>query len=409
MKILILGGDGYLGWPAAMYFSNRGNEVAIIDNFVKRQWEQECGVSPLFPVMSLKERIKVWYELTRRRFEFYIGDLTNFDFVRSSLRSFKPNAIIHFGEQPSAPFSMMDQHRAVLTQTNNVVGSLNVLFAMRDCTPEAHLVKLGTMGEYGIPNIDIEEGFIEINHKGRKDILPFPKQAGSFYHLSKVHDSHNMMFACKIWNLLGTELNQGIVYGVETEESRLDERLATSFHYDAIFGTVLNRFCVEAVLEKPLTIYGQGKQKRSFLNIVDTLQCIELAILHPPDKGEVRVFNQFTEVFSICELADLIVKEATRLGFKVAVKHLCNPRVEQEEHYYNPKCIKLLDLGLKPLRLSNTLIDSLLIKIQKYKHRIKSDVLLPQVSWTHSKYQTSRRGVSQIFFSLSRVSKFLNP
>ena len=277
---------------------------------------------------------------------------------------------------------MMDHNRAVFTQVNNISGTINILWALRQHAPHCHIVKLGTMGEYGTPNIDIEEGFIEITHNGRRDILPFPKQAGSFYHLSKVHDSHNIMFACKVWSLRSTDLNQGVVYGIETEETRLHEGLATSFHYDEVFGTALNRFCVQAVCSIPLTLYGQGGQKRGFINIRDTLRCVELAIQNPPAQGEYRVFNQFTEVFSISELADLVERQGNRLGLNVRVQHLPNPRVEAEEHYYNPKHTRLLDLGLVPHLFSDELIDSMLHAIVAHRHRIKNEIILPRVRWS---------------------------
>src|SRR5207302_9459050 len=189
--------------------------------------------------------------------------------------------------------------RAVQTQRNNVLGTLNVLHALTKYVPEAQLVKLGTMGEYGTPNIDIEEGWLDVELNGRSDRLPFPKMPGSFYHLSKVHDSHNIHFACRVWGLAATDLNQGVVYGIATDETELHPELRTSFHYDAVFGTALNRFCAQAVAGVPLTVYGAGGQKRGFLNIRDTLECVRLAAENPAERGEVRVFNQFTEVFSV--------------------------------------------------------------------------------------------------------------
>ena len=280
---------------------------------------------------------------------------------------------------------MMDQQRCVSTQVNNITGTLNVLWAMRDSAPEAHLVKLGTMGEYGTPNIDIEEGFIEIEYKGRKDVLPFPKQPGSFYHLSKVHDSHNITFACKVWKLRSTDLHQGVVYGIATDETELDERLATSFHYDEIFGTALNRFCVQAIAGVPLTVYGKGGQTRGFLNIRDTLRCVELAVLHAPRQGEYRVFNQFTEMFNVLELAETIQRQARQLGIPASIDHLPNPRIEAEQHYYNPRHQKLLNLGLQPHLLSDVLVDSMLCTIRDHADRIRQDVILPQVQWNGSR------------------------
>ncbi len=381
MRILILGGDGYLGWPTAMYLSRHGHAVAVMDNFAKRRWEMELNVEPLFPIRTLHDRAKAWEEVSGEKIEVFVGDLRNYGVVEGVLDKFKPDAIVHYGEQPSAPYSMIDHNRAVFTQVNNVTGTLNVLWAMKKVVPECRLVKLGTMGEYGTPNIDIEEGFIEIEHKGRKDMLPFPCQPGSFYHLSKVHDSHNVRFACRVWGLAATDLHQGVVYGVETDETKLDERLATSFHYDEVFGTALNRFCVQAVAGIPLTVYGKGGQMRGFLNIRDTLRCVELAIVNPAKSGECRVFNQFTETFNISQLAELVVEQAHKLGITATIAPLENPRVELEEHYYNPVHKKLTALGLEPHLLSETLIESVIHRVKECESRIKRDVIMPRVKW----------------------------
>ncbi|HEY6291089.1 MAG TPA: NAD-dependent epimerase/dehydratase family protein [Terriglobia bacterium] len=381
MRILILGGDGYLGWPTAMYLSARGHDVGVVDNFAKRRWEVELNVEPLIPIHTLHDRVAAWLKVTGRRVELFVGDLRNYGAVREAVDSFRPEAVVHYGEQPSAPYSMMDHNRAVFSQTNNIVGTLNLLWVLRETAPDCHLVKLGTMGEYGTPNIDIEEGFIEIEHKGRRDVLPFPKQPGSFYHLSKVHDSHNILFACRVWKLRSTDLNQGVVYGIETDETRLDPRLATSFHYDEVFGTALNRFCVQAVAGIPLTVYGRGGQTRGFLNLRDTLRCVELSILNPPLAGEFRVFNQFTETFTVLELAELVQNQAARLGMEARVAHLENPRLEAEAHYYNPRHQKLLDLGLEPHLLSDVLIDSMLARIREHAGRVKPNIIQPRVRW----------------------------
>jgi UDP-sulfoquinovose synthase len=385
MKILILGGDGYLGWPTAMYLSARGHDVAVMDNFVKRHWEMNLNVSPLIPIQSMQDRITAWRDVTGSQIKFFPGDLRDAETVNNAFKTFRPDAVVHYGEQPSAPYSMMDQTRCVETQMNNVVGNLNVLWAMHQFVPDCHLVKLGTLGEYGTPNIDIEEGYIEIEHKGRKDILPFPKTPNSFYHLSKVHDSHNIQFACRIWKLRATDLNQGVVYGIETAETALDPRLATSFHYDEVFGTALNRFCVQAVAGVPLTVYGEGGQSRGCLNIRDTLRCVELSILNPAAPGEFRVFNQFTEKFNILQLAELVQQQARALGLPVEVQHLPNPRIEAEQHYYNPIAQKLLGLGLQPRLLSEELIDTMLSAIQQYKDRIRQETILPRIQWSHGR------------------------
>jgi UDP-sulfoquinovose synthase len=381
MRVIVTGGDGYLGWPQAMYLSKRGYEVCVVDNFCRRLWDLECGTESLIPIRSLQDRVVAWRETTGKTIQTAVGDLTDYPFISGVVRDFKPHAIVHYGEQRSAPFSMIDRRHSVLTQVNNLVGTLNAVYAIREHVPECHLVKLGTMGEYGTPNIDIEEGFIEITHNGRSDTLPYPKQPGSFYHLSKVHDSHNIQFACKIWGLRATDLNQGVVYGVESDETMLDERLATRFDYDGIWGTVLNRFCIEAAIGHPLTVHGKGGQTRGYLNIRDTMRCIEIAIEKPAQPGEYRVFNQFTEQFSVEQLADLIQAAAKHKGRTVEIQHIADPRVEAEVHYYNARHTKLIDLGLKPRLLSEVLIDSIFDKVEHYKHRVKQDRIDALVKW----------------------------
>jgi UDP-sulfoquinovose synthase len=388
MRICVLGGDGYCGWATALYLSKRGHQVAIIDNFLRRQWDHEVGAQTLTPIRPLAERLRVWRELTGRTIEFFCGDVTDYDFLFSTIDAFRPDAMVHFAEQRAAPYSMIDRKHAVFTQVNNVVGTLNVLFAIQELVPDCHLVKLGTMGEYGTPNIDIEEGYIRIQHNGRTDVLPFPKQPGSFYHLSKVHDSHNMMFACKIWGLRATDLNQGVVYGTVTDEVSLDEALINRFDYDSIFGTVLNRFCVQAASGHPLTVYGKGGQTRGFLDIRDTVRCIEIACLNPAAPGECRVYNQFTEQFSVLDLAQMVKTAAGEMGLPVTIDHMPTPRVEAEEHYYNAKHSKLIDLGLRPHYLSDSLIDSLMNIAMKYQDRIDMSVFHPQVEWRNSRNQS---------------------
>src|SRR5579864_1920888 len=381
MRIAVLGGDGYCGWATALYLSKRGHQVAIVDNFVRRQWDFDLGVQTLTPIRSLHERLKVWKDLTGKTIETFVGDMTDYGFLSAHIRDFEPDTVIHFAEQRSAPYSMIDREHATFTQVNNLVGTLNLLFALRELRSDCHLVKLGTMGEYGTPNIDIEEGYIRIEHNGRTDSLPYPKQPGSFYHLSKVHDSHNIMFCCKAWGLRATDLNQGVVYGTMTDETALDEALINRFDYDEIFGTALNRFCAEAAVGHPLTVYGKGGQTRGFLDIRDTIRCIELACLQPAVPGECRVFNQFTEQFSVLEIAKMVQAAARKLGLTIEVNHLPDPRVEAEEHYYNAKHSKLIDLGLKPHLLSSALLDSLLNIALKYKDRIDPSLMLPRVNW----------------------------
>ena len=381
MRIVVLGGDGYCGWATALYLSSKGHQVSIADNFVRRQWDHELGVQTLTPIRPLAERLGAWRELTGKTIELFVGDVTDYDFLSSTIQTCEPEAVIHFAEQRAAPYSMIDRKHAVFTQVNNVVGTLNLLFALREFQPDCHLVKLGTMGEYGTPNIDIEEGYITIEHNGRKDTLPFPKQPGSFYHLSKVHDSANIMFACKIWGLRATDLNQGVVYGTVTDQTAMHEALVNRFDYDEVFGTVLNRFCVQAAVGYPLTVYGKGGQTRGLLDIRDTVRCVELACLTPARPGECRVFNQFTEQFSVMEMARLVKAAGKKLGLKVEIDHLPAPRVEAEEHYYNARHSKLIDLGLQPHLLSESLLDSLMNIAVEYRDRIDESLFAPQVNW----------------------------
>jgi UDP-sulfoquinovose synthase len=390
MKICVLGGDGYCGWATALYLSRQGHEVAIVDNFLRRQWDFELGAPTLTPIQPLHERLRVWEELTGKSIELFVGDVTDYSFLSSVFAEFQPAAVIHFAEQRAAPYSMIDRDHAVFTQVNNVVGTLNVLFAIREFQPDCHLIKLGTMGEYGTPNIDIEEGYIRIEHNGRTDVLPFPKQPGSFYHLSKVHDSHNIMFACKIWGLRATDLNQGVVYGTVTDETALDEALINRLDYDDVFGTVLNRFCVQAATGHPLTVYGKGGQTRGFLNIRDTVRCIELACLNPSAPGECRVFNQFTEQFSVLDLALMVQAAGQKMGLEVEIDHLPSPRVEAEQHYYHAKHSKLIDLGLRPHYLNESLLDSLLNITVRYRDRVDISLFLPQVNWKNARNRRSR-------------------
>jgi UDP-sulfoquinovose synthase len=378
MRILVLGGDGYLGWPTAMYLSGRNHEVAILDNAVRRQYDHELGSGSLVPIETLQTRVKAWHEVTGRSIKAYHGDLMDADFTYQTIREFEPDAIVHFAEQRAAPYSMIDRKHAVYTQTNNVVGTLNVMFAIGEINRDIHLVKLGTMGEYGTPNIDIEEGWLEVTHKGRKDRMLYPKRPGSFYHLSKVHDSHNLEFGCRIWGLRVTDLNQGIVYGQMTTESALDDRLATRFDYDAVFGTVLNRFTIQAVLDRPLLVYGGGTQTRAVIDIRDTVECIRLACESPADSGEFRVFNQATESFSLTEMAKLV---ADTYPGNVRTEHIDNPRVEVENHHYSFVHTALESLGLKPHLLSDTLLTSMFGIVERYRDRVDVDALEPTVNW----------------------------
>jgi UDP-sulfoquinovose synthase len=381
MRIVIAGGDGFCGWPTALYLSKKGHEVTIIDNLIRRKWDDELHSNSLTPIASLKDRIASWRELTGREIKLYVGDLNHYDFLSTVLEQTRPEAFVHFAEQRSAPYSMIDREHAVFTQVNNVVGTLNVIYGIKEIVPDCHLIKLGTMGEYGTPNIDIEEGYIKIVHNGREDVLPYPKQPGSMYHLSKVHDSHNLMFACRVWGMRATDLNQGVVYGLHTDETLMDPALVNRLDYDGVFGTALNRFLIQAAIGHDLTVYGEGGQTRGFLNIRDTIRCIEIAALHPADLGEFRVFNQFTEEFSVMDLAEKVRNVAQQEGLNVRIAHLDNPRVEKEKHYYNARNTKLKELGLEPHLLTDEVLRGILHTASQHKDRILPQNVLPQVTW----------------------------
>jgi UDP-sulfoquinovose synthase len=378
VRILILGGDGYLGWPTAIHLSAAGHQVGVADNFVRRTYDEELGVNSLVPIESLDARVKTWASFTGKKIDVFVGDLTDGEFVHSMVADFAPDTIVHYAEQRSAPYSMIDQQHAVYTQTNNVIGTLNVLYAIAEIDRDIHLVKLGTMGEYGTPNIDIEEGWLTVTHKGRTDTMLYPKRPGSFYHLSKVHDSHNIEFACRVWGLRATDLNQGVVYGQRTDETALHPGLATRFDYDHVFGTVVTRMVIQAVLGHPLTVYGSGGQTRGLINLVDTVECIRLSCEHPADAGEFRVFNQFTEQLSISEIADTV---ARAYPGECHIESVENPRVEAEEHHYRAAHTGLLDLGLVPHLLTETLIDSMFAVVERYHEAVNLDAIRPTVRW----------------------------
>ncbi|MGH7776528.1 MAG: NAD-dependent epimerase/dehydratase family protein [Candidatus Dormibacterales bacterium] len=380
--VVVLGADGYLGWPTSLHLSAQGHDVVAVDSLVRRRWDRQGGTASLVPVRSMPTRVRRWRQLSGREIEWRRLDLLDAGGLAALLAETRPDAIVHFAEQRSAPFSMVDRYHAVMTQHNNVVGTLNLLFAMRDHAPACHLIKLGTMGEYGTPNIAIEEGFITITHEGRTDRLPFPKTPGSYYHLSKVHDSHNIQFACRIWGLRSTDLNQGVVYGSATDETGDDPVLATRFDYDAVWGTVLNRFCCQAALGIPLTVYGEGGQTRGLLDIRDTVACIRLTLDNPPPAGEYRVFNQFTEQFSVLQLAQRVKAARADHGMETEIAHVRNPRVEQEQHFYEAKHQALLDLGLEPHRLGETLIESVIGMVERHRGAIRPELLEPPyVDW----------------------------
>jgi len=381
MRVLILGGDGYLGWPTAVQLSARGYDVTIVDNYLRRNLMRNEDVAPLNAYPNLHERVSVWKENTGKEISCHIGDLNEWDFVSDLFRRVQPEAIIHYAEQPSAPYSMLRREASTLTLMNNLGVTANVIFAVNQYCPDTHIIKLGTMGEYGTPNIDIEEGWLNIEHNGRKDRTLFPRQAGSLYHTTKIMDTDLLWFYVRMWGLRVTDLMQGPVYGVYTDETEQDERLLTLFSYDELFGTVLNRFIVQAVAGYPLTVYGKGGQTRGYLNIKDTLNCVRLSLESPADQGELRIFNQFTETFSVNTLASRVQNVGDKIDIDVEINHIENPRKELEEHYYNPKHTGLLELGLQPNCLTDEELEKMMRFVQSHKQYIDQHKIFRGTKW----------------------------
>ena len=394
MNVLILGGDGYLGWPTAMYFSNRGYDVTVVDNYFRRNACAELDAGMLYPVPTLIDRAKIWHQLTGKEIKVVIGDLSDSEVMRSLFtgsvtyswalnKKFSgiPDTIIHYAEQPSAPYSMMNYKYANITIKNNLLVTNNLMFALKDFSRDTHVIHIGTMGEYGTPNIDIEEGWIEVEHKGRTDKFLFPRQASSLYHTTKIMDTDLMWFAVRMWDLRITDLMQGPVYGIETEDSAIDKRLRPLFNYDEIFGTIINRFIVQAVIDYPLTVYGRGGQTRGYLNINDTLQCVHVSEKTRARKGELRIFNQIMETFSANELAEKVQRVGKTFGYDVKVNHIENPRKEAEEHYYNPTYQGLLEIGVTPHYLTDEVLGNMLRTAEENKNNIRKDVIFKGISW----------------------------
>jgi UDP-sulfoquinovose synthase len=394
MRILILGGDGYLGWPTAMYFSQRGHQVTVVDNYFRRNACTELDVGMLYEVPTLVERAKIWHAATGCEIKVVIDDLTDPEVMRSvfdgrveyswavnKVFTGIPETVIHYAEQPSAPYSLINYKYANITIRNNLLVTNNLMFALRDFNRETHVVHIGTMGEYGTPNIDIEEGWLEIEHNGRRDRFLFPRQASSLYHTTKIMDTDLMWFSVRMWGLRVTDLMQGPVYGIETEESRVDERLKTLFNYDEIFGTVVNRFVTQAVAGYPLTVYGKGGQTRGYLNIKDTLQCVDRSVQKPAAAGELRIFNQIMETFSVLELAEMTQKVGRKLGFDVEIKSIENPRKEAEEHYYNPTYQGLQDIGVEPHYLTENVMERMFRMVENFRDNIRKGVIFRGIRW----------------------------
>lgn len=387
MRVFIAGIDGYLGWPLAIYLTAHGHEVAGADLMLRRKWVKEVGGASAQPLATRQVRRQAFKEKFGKELDFRIGDLTDYAFVKGFFEEFRPQAVVHLGQMPSAPYSMMDQAHCIWTQQNNVINNLNVLWAIKEAAPQAHLIKLGTMGEYGTPNLDIPEGFFEIEFRGRRDRLPFPRQAGSWYHQSKVHDSNNTHFASKMWGLRATDIMQGVVFGTRIEEMGDDARLRSRLDFDQCFGTAVNRFCCQAVIGHPLTLFGLGRQKRGFLPLKDSMVCLRLAVENPPKPGEFRVFNQFENAYTVAELAEMVKTVGKEIGLDVEIRHYDNPRQELEEHYYHPDRQHLIDLGYRPTRDIKSVMRQIMLDLMDNKERIEAhrEALVPDIRWDSSR------------------------
>lgn len=394
MRVLITGVDGYLGWTLAIHLAARGHEVAGIDNYARRLWVGQMGSQSAIPIAPMAERLSAYRRQLGQNLRFYRGDLTDWSFVQNAYRSFRPETVVYLGEMPSAPYSMIDVHTAVYTQTNNIMGTLVSLHAMREAAPDAHLVKLGTMGEYGTPGVDIPEGWFDLDYRGRKERMLFPRRAGSWYHQSKVHDSHNVEMACRLWGLRSTDVMQGVVYGTRVPEMGDDPALRTRFDFDQAFGTAINRFCAQAVIGLPLTPYGKGRQRRGFLPLCDSMQCLTLAIENPAAQGEYRVFNQFEDVYDVTALAERVERVGNEFGLDVKIHAMENPRAEAEQHYYNPDHQHLLDLGYQPTRDMDEELRQIFRDLIPHRNRIEErrEAQFPDIRWDGSRRRSGYLG-----------------
>ncbi len=381
MRILILGGDGYLGWPTAMHFAAKGHDVCVMDNYLRRTLALQTQSEALMPNPDLPKRAEIFEAASGKKIKVVVGDVTNYHLLARVFQEFGPESVVHYAEQPAAPYGMVNYDEARLTLNNNLNATFNTIWAVMQHAPDCQIVKLGTMGEYGTPNIDIEEGWIEVEHKGRKQKFLYPRQAGSLYHTTKVLDTDLLWFYVRTFGIRVTDLMQGPVYGLSTPETDLDERLLPNFHYDDIFGTVVNRFLVQAVAGAPLTVFGRGGQTRGYLNLIDTLQCVDLAVTRPADKGQLRILNQFVETFSVNQLAEIVKRVGDGMGLNVQIAHIDNPRKELEEHYYNPAHSGLLELGLQPHLLTDEVVAGMLARVLKYKDLIDTAKIMPRVRW----------------------------
>lgn len=384
MKVLILGIDGYLGWPLAQHLASLGHEVGGIDNGTRRRLVASVGGGSATPIYSMDQRTEAFKEKYGALLWYKLGDMRNYDALLLILEEFQPDGIVDLAEIPSAPWSMASHYNAVACFNNNVVGTLNLIFAMKEACPEANLVKLGTLGEYGSPSFDIAEGYFEVEYHGRKGTVQFPKDGPSFYHQTKITDTQNIIFACKTWGLRGINIAQGPVFGLRIADEPFSESLLTRFDTDAVFGTCINRFMAQAVIGEPLTPYGTTNQQRAWLPLRESMECLTLALENPPEPGVFDVFNQFNQVIGVYTLAEMVQEAGIEIGLDPQIKRLENPRGEKPQAWYNPLNDKLRRLGYQPTGIEGLkrVMRETMTDLIPFKDRIKREALIPDIWWT---------------------------
>jgi len=380
MKVMILGADGYLGWPTSVDLSMRNHELLLVDNYTKRELIKKYKKSPLIEQETINNKINL-LKTKNKNIGFKNIDCADFKKFSQLFKNFKPDAVIHYAELPSAPYSMLGHQEGWKTLQNNLQSTFNLIWCIKTFKRDCHVIKLGTMGEYGTPNIDIEEGWLNVTHKNRKQKFIYPRQASSLYHTSKIMDTDLLWFYVRMYNLRVTDLMQGPVYGIKYKNNIQNEKFFPIFTYDDIFGTVLNRFIVQAIANMPLTIYGSGNQIRGYINLIDTIKCINIALKNPAKSGNLEIYNQFTEQFSVNELALKVKQALKKIDINVKIKKIKNPRIESEKHYYKAQNKKMKKLGLKPALLTDDVIIDIAMFIQKYKNKINKKIILPQTNW----------------------------
>jgi UDP-sulfoquinovose synthase len=381
---VIFGGDGYIGWPLAIHLGvQRDDRIIIVDNLCTRKLVRSVKSDTLVPIRSMKDRLSAYTKETgKRNITFVEADARDPKSVDRIIEKYRPENIVHLAQQRSAPFSMVDQEHVLYTELNNIATNLNILFSMVRHVPDAHLLKMGSMGEYGTPGIEITEGDIEIERKGKTASVMFPRMGGSWYHLSKIFDSYNVAMANKVYDISATDVMQGVVFGTRVDEITNDA-LATRFDFDSIWGTVINKYVVQSVLLNKLLIYGKGRQTRGFLSLYDSINCLTLLLDNPPEKGKYRVVNQIDEIYDTLQLAEKVQKIGREFGIDAGMEYVENPRVEKEEHNYEVEHKILPSLGFRREKSMDEVIREIFEAVIQNKKRASSmkKLIYPTVYW----------------------------